>query len=242
MIKYFFFIVLMMSSTSCYGLDASSDRCEFFFLGEATSDADVPELLKAVKPDEAVKLCIGGNGNKAYYVASAVSKNGEVSYFYLSRVFKILVADGHRWDFLPPEDLLHLAVREVYMQNVIEKDVKQDDSGFVQVQGMSVGLFRALSKAWNDMLSSEQLFKEASSGLSMAANLASDITLLKQALYDNDKDKDAPSILTAGFVEGSDSSFPHYTFSVLNGEEMWSIEFDFIGCDIRFEGIVQISG
>lgn len=242
MTKYLLLVLLMMSSAMAYSLDISTDRCEFYFHGGSSElSSDVDDLLKVVKSGEAVKVCTGNNENKTYYVASAVSEQNGVSYFYLTRVFKVSVSNGYRWEFIPPKDSLLLTAREVYMQSLVGGDIHQDHSGFVQVKGVSVGLFSVLNKAWNSILSSEELFGEASSNLSMFSKLSLDIKALKRALYDDDR-KNVPKLLTVSFIEGSDSSFPHYTFSVVDKTRMWNIGFDFNGNTIRFESVVLVSG
>ena len=237
MAKYLLCALLMLGSAMSYGLDQSSDSCEFYFFGDQGSDTDALALLAVAKPGEAVKVCTGSNGNKVYYVASAVSQKGGVTYFCTNRVFKGSSSDEPRWELVPPDNLLHLEIREAYMQ-VGTGILKQDHVGFIRVKGMSAGLFGALSNLWGSVRSSEKYFDEAVNSLSMLSKLSSDTRALRRALY---RDRDAPAILTASYVEGNNSRPPHYTFSVVDRSHMWNIEFDFVGAAISFENIILIS-
>lgn len=236
MSKNLLLFFLMGLSSMTHGLDVNTDKCEFFYQGELVDDSNVAELLNAIKDGEAVKVCTGGNGNRVFYVASSVSQKGDVSFFYLTRVFRTTVNDGYRWDFIPPENKLDLAAREVYMRSG-SKGFKQDDSGFVQAKGVSVGLFSMFINAWAQVCSSEDLFSDATNSMPMLRKLSSDVKLLKNALF-NDGDNDVkPKILRVEYVPGADFESPHYVLSVAHGSHTWDVEFDFFSDAISFESI-----
>lgn len=245
MARFLLFVLLIVGSSISFSLDVFSlslntNRCEFYFPGSSSVDSDVTDLLKIVKSGSAVKLCADIYGNKSYYIATRISKKNEIHYFYLRRVFKIPVSNSYRWEYSPPKDSLQFAARKVYMQRAVDGGVRQDDSGFVQVQEMSIALFDVLDKSWKGILSSEKNFNEACGGflsiLSISSIISSDIKSLKRALYIDDH-QDVPKLLSVEFVEGDVSSSPHYTLSLANKLHEWHVEFDFNGDSIRIESI-----
>lgn len=246
MVKYLLFVLLMVggsmsSNLDAYSLDLNSDHCEFYFPGGSSDDSDASDLLKTVESGGAVQVCTDVNGNKGYYVASPVSKENEVHYFYLRSVFRTPVADSYRWSHTPPKDLLQKAVREIYMKSAVNGGIRQNDSGFVQVQGISTSLFGVLDKAWKGILTSEEQFKEACSGYLLILSIfSSDIKALKRALYTDDP-KDTPKMLSVNLIKMDDSSAPHYMFLAVNKSRGWQVNFDFKDDSINIKDISLIS-
>lgn len=242
MVKYFLFAVLLLGSVMSYGLDPNTERCEFHFPYD-TSDKNeyLADLLSNRGYGEAVKMCTANNGEKGYYIAYAVKRKKGVSYFYLREVFKTVVADRCRWVFTPPEDETRTEARVMYMQ-VGSGNFRQDHEGFVQVEGLSIGVFKKFSEAWDDILSSKKSFDRATSSISILYKLlpdtASQIKKLKRALYSTE---DIPNISSIRYIKGNNTSFPNYSFYAGNKSHYWHIDFDFDGDDIRFESVTLIS-
>lgn len=222
-----------------YGFDPNTEHCEFHFPYDTSDKNDdaLADLLSSRKYGQAVKVCTANNGKKGYYIAYAVKRKKGVSYFYLREVFKTVVADKYRWVFTPPEDETRTEARVMYMQPG-RRHFRQDHEGFVQVEGLSIGVFKKFSEAWDDILSSKKSFDRAASSISILykflPDTASDIKELKRALYSTE---DVPKISSISYVRGNNTSFPKYSFFADNKSRAWLIDFDFDGDAIRFDQI-----
>lgn len=242
MVKCILFAVLLLGSVMSYGLDPSTERCEFHFPYDTSDKNDdaLADLLSNRKYGEAVKVCTANNREKGYYIAYAVQQKQGVRYFYLREVFKTVVADRYRWVFTPPEDETHTGTRVMYMQ-VGRGNFRQDHEGFVQVEGLSIGVFKKFSESWDDILSSKKSFDRAASSISILYKLlpdtASQIKTLKRALYSTE---DIPKISSIFYIKGNNTSFPRYSFDAENKSHAWHIDFDFDEDDIRFDHIYLI--
>lgn len=226
----------MIVSTNSYGSDRSSQTCEFYFHSAESNADEVTDLLKKLGAGAAVKVCTGSNGRKGYFAATPIAEKPGVSYYYLSRVFKVSVAEGYRWDLIPPKPDLGSSYRGVFMQRTVDSSVRQDDAGFIQVSGISTGLFGIISREWENIASSKNSFDKASSNLPMFVKSSSEVKTLKNAFYDVEHTKRA-KLDSISFDIGNDSGFPHYSFMVSDEIRVWIIEFDIAGERIIFENI-----
>ncbi len=128
----------------------------------------------------------------------------------------------------------------MYMQ-VGRGKFRQDHEGFVQVEGLSIGVFKKFSEAWEDILSSKKSFDRAASSISILYKLlpdtASQIKTLKRALYSSE---DIPKISSIFYIKGNNTGFPRYSFDAGNKSHYWLIDFDFDEDAIRFDQVSLI--
>lgn len=238
--RVLFVFTLMSSCISQSFADINSDICEFYFRGESEKVKEVQDIFSKVADADAVKVCTSNTGRSAYFIASKISVKNGVSYFHLTRIFEEAVENEVRWVLVPPTDLHHITTHEVYMCDGSLGCVKQNDSRFVQTEGVAMSTFRELNSAWNNIAGSEKLFEKAVQDLPFWVKHSSVVKKLKSALYGKG---DVPKLFSLTFNQGNDSNFPKYTFSVMTESDMWSIDFDFYFSDeIRFEQVVLIEG
>lgn len=240
MIKRFFIILSVLGCALAYGpayaLSFSFSFCKFVLPSEAPKDGDLAELFQIAEPDGAVRVCDLLNGKMLYEIATPISQEGDVAYFYSTSIFKIEEAEGHRWDYDRVGDTYPPSWRTAYMR-IGEGAVEHDAEGFVPVTGgLSPREFSLLNKAWSDIRSSKWEFFKASLNMSLFNRLRSDHQLLKKALYE--EGEDLSQIEHAYCPDGGEytSALP-CSFSVGKTVLPWHIGFEFVGDAIGFEEV-----
>jgi len=238
MYKLILFVFLMSGFMSKGFADINSDVCEFYFRGESSEVRDVQDIFSKVASANAVKICTSKAGGSAYFSASKINVENDVSYFHLTRIFKENAGKKVLWGLIPPKSILHVVTHEVYMCDGSFGCKKQDDSNFVQTEGVAISAFKELSESWDSIVRSDKLFERAIQGLPSRVNSSSSVKELKLALYEKGQ---SPKLFSLHFNHGDNSTFPKYTFSVVTESNMWNIDFDFHSVSgVQFERVVLV--